>query len=368
MRRRAFLAGIGSAAAAALGSALPKPAISQGLREWRMVTSWPKGLPGLGTGAQRLAENVTALSNGRIVVRLFAAGELVPALQVFDAVADGTADLGHDASYYHVGKKVATGFFTSFPWGLTAPELNGWIYYGGGQELWDELYAPFGLKGMLAGNTGTQMMGWFRRPINTLQDVQGLKFRAPGIGGMVFSKLGANVISLPGGEVFQALQSGVIDGAEWIGPYNDLSFGFYQVAKYYYTPGYHEPGSGLELIINRRTYERLDSDLKLVIQQAARAANVDIYAEFTAKSGPALRSLVEDHGVHVKSVPKDIAIALGYATDELLSEISEHDNISRRIVNSYLSYRDQVIPWSRIGEQHFMNTRRFPFPHGQSLR
>lgn len=347
---------------------MPKPAISQGRREWRMATSWPKGLPGLGTGAQRLADRITALSGGRITVRLFAAGELVPALQVFDAVANGTADLGHDASYYHVGKKVAVGFFTSFPWGLTAPELNGWIYHGGGQELWDELYAPFNLKGFLAGNTGTQMMGWFRHPIDSLQDVQGLKFRAPGIGGMVFSKLGVNVVSLPGGEIFQALQSGVIDGAEWVGPYNDLSFGFHQVAKYYYAPGYHEPGSGLQLMINRRVYEGLDSDLKFVLQQAAQAANTDIYAEYTAKSGPALRSLVEDHGVRVKKIPREIAIALGHATDELLSEISGEDDISRRIVSGYLNYREQVIPWSRIGEQHFMNTRTLPFPHGQSLR
>ncbi len=225
------------------GAALAAPAISRGLKEWRMVTSWPKGLPGLGTGAERLAANITRMSGGRLTIKTYAAGELVPALECFGAVANGTAQMGHDAAYYHTGKTEGAAFFTAFPFGFTAAEMDAWMKFGNGQKLWDELYAPFGLRGFHAGSTGTQMFGWFRRPIRSLADLQGLKFRAPGNQGRVLQKLGVTPVSLPGGEIFPALQSGAIDGAEWIGPYNDLALGFYQVCRYYYSPGYHEPGA-----------------------------------------------------------------------------------------------------------------------------
>ncbi len=364
MERRSFLTTAGAAGVAAAASSFPKPAISQGRMEWRMVTSWPKGLPGVGTGAQRIADRITAMSDGRLTVRLFAAGELVPALQVFDAVSDGTADMGHDASYYHTSKKEVIAFYTTFPWGLTAGELSGWIHYGGGQALWDELYAPFNLKGFAAGNTGTQMLGWFREEINSIDDIKGLKFRTPGNGGRVMTKLGATVVSLPGGEIFAALQSGAIDATEWIGPYNDLSFGFYQVAKYYYSPGYHEPASGLELVVNKEKYDALPSDLQTIVSAAAREANDAIYSEYVANSGPALRTLVSEHGVIIKKVPDDVLIAMGEAANEVLNEVRDQDDLSRRIVDSYLAYRADVVPWTRIGEQQFLNSRGLPFPHG----
>jgi len=365
MQRRQFLGNAAVATVATAGAAtFPAPAISQNLRKWRMVTSWPKGLPGVGSGAQRIADRITAMSGGALTIELYGAGELVPALQTFDAVSDGTAELAHDASYYHISKAESAAFFTTFPFGLTAGELSGWIHFGGGQALWDELYAPFGLKPFLAGNTGTQMLGWFRREINTLDDIKGLKFRTPGNGGRVMTKLGATVVSLPGGEIYQALASGTIDAAEWVGPYNDLSFGLHEIAKYYYSPGYHEPASGLELIVNKAAYEGLPAELQAVIREAARSACDDIYGEYVANSGPALRQLVQQFGVQVKIVPRDILIAMGEAANEVLNEVRDIDALSRRIVESYLSYRGDVVPWTRVGELSFLNARQLPVPHG----
>lgn len=358
----AALAGAGGGVAAA--STLSAPAIAQERREWRMVTSWPSGLPGVGTGAQRLADNITRMSDGRITVQVFGGGELVPALQVWDAVSDGTAQLGHDASYYHIGKTEAAAFYTAFPYGFTADEIAAWVEYGGGQELWDELYEPFNLKGFLAGNTGTQTFGWFREEINSVADLEGLRFRAPGNQGRVLERLGVTVVVLPGGEIFPALQAGTIDGAEWIGPYNDLSFGLYQVCPYYYSPGYHEPGSALQLTVNRDEYEALPDDLKAIVAQAARAAHHDMLAEYNAQSGPALRTLVQEHGVQLRSLPEEILVACGNASNEVLNELYDGgDDITRRIIESYSQFRRTIIPWTRIGEQSFLNSRLLPFEY-----
>tara|TARA_B100001029_G_C15022681_1_gene431607 strand:- start:548 stop:1396 length:849 start_codon:yes stop_codon:yes gene_type:complete len=282
MKRRSFLKKSAKTAAITPTLGLSFPAIAKNRHEWRMVTSWPKGLPGLGTGAERLAENITKLSGGRLTIKVYSAGELVPALGVFDAVAEGTAQMGHDASYYHLGKTEGCAFFTSFPWGLTANEMQAWVKYGNGQVLWDELYKPFGIRGFLAGNTGTQMLGWFRKEIKTLEDFKGLKFRAPGNQGKILKKLGAVPVILPGGELFTALQSGTIDGAEWVGPYNDLSLGFYQVCKYYYSYGYHEPGAALQLTVNEKAWQSLDNDLRFLIRTASEATNHDMLAEYNA--------------------------------------------------------------------------------------
>ena len=359
--RRALIAG-GAAAAA---SSFPAPAISQGLREWRMVTSWPKGLPGLGTGAERLGQRITEMSGGRLTVKVFSAGELVPALGCFDAVADGTAQLGHDASYYHLGKSYGTAFFTAFPFGFTADEIAAWVNHGNGQALWDELYRPFGIRGFLAGNSGTQMFGWFKNPITSLDDFQGLKFRAPGIQGNILTKLGATPVVLPGGELFAALQSGAIDGAEWIGPYNDLALGFYQVCKWYYAPGYHEPGAALQLMVNEEAWQSLEPDLQAIVRVAAQAAYDDTLAEYNARSGPALLSLIEDHGVNLRPLPDDILVACGEAANEVLNELYEEgEDIQRRIIEDFLQFRSLVKPWTRIGEQAFLNARRLKFEFG----
>ena len=243
MQRRAFLTGAG-AATVALGAGI-KTAEAKPEHKWKMVTTWPKNFPGLGTGAENLATLIGEMSAGRIEITVYGANELVPAFEVFDAVSQGTAEMGHGAAYYWKGKSEAAQFFATVPFGLTAQEQNGWFYYGGGLELWTELYAEFGLVPAPAGNTGVQMGGWFNKEINSVSDLEGLKMRIPGLGGEVLKRAGGTPVSLPGGELFTSLQSGAIDATEWVGPYNDLAFGLYKAAKYYYYPGWHEPGTTL---------------------------------------------------------------------------------------------------------------------------
>ena len=361
MKRRSLL----KVAAIGGGAVIGAPAISKGLMEWRMVTSWPKGLPGLGTGAESLAANITAMSGGRLTIKVYGAGELVPALECFGAVANGTAQLGHDSAYYHTGKSEGCAFFTAFPFGFTAAEMDAWVKYGNGQALWDKLYAPFGIRAFHAGNTGTQMLGWFRREIRSLDDLKGLKFRAPGNQGRVLQKLGVTPVTLPGGEIFPALQSGAIDAAEWVGPYNDLALGFYQVCKYYYSPGYHEPGPALQLMINEQAWQSLTPELQAIIRNAADAATRDMLAEYNARSGPALRTLVEKHGVIVRGLPEEVLMACGEKANEVLNDIHATDTspkrIVQRIIEDFLAFRKDIIPWTRVGEQAFLNARRLPF-------
>lgn len=362
--RRQFLtaAGVATAGAVAAAGSFPAPALAQERREWKMVTSWPKGLPGLGTGAQRLADKITSLSEGRITVQLFAGGELVPPLEVFDAVANNTAELGHDASYYHIKKSPGTAFFTAVPMGLVADEINAWIYWGGGQELWDELYDGFGLKAFPAGNTGCQMGGWFREEIKSPEDLKGLKFRMPGLGGLALQKLGATVVLLPGSEIFQNLQSGAIDGTEWVGPYNDLSLGFFQVAPYYYWPGFHEPGSLLECIVNKSVYSELPKDLQEMVATCCAAENDTMLAEFNARSAPALKKLVTEHAVKLRQFPKSVLEAFGNASGEVMEElVADGDEITKKIANAFFSFRTEIMPWTRISDQGYTNARLLPY-------
>ncbi|MEX1107372.1 MAG: TRAP transporter substrate-binding protein [Dongiaceae bacterium] len=369
MKRREFLAGAGIAAGAAatsLVSNFPKPALAQERIEWKMVTAWPKGLPGLDTGAQRLATRISELSEGQLVVQLYAGGELVPPLACFDAVADGTADMAHDAAYYHLSKSPATGFFTAVPFGMTAAELNAWIYYGGGQELWDELYEPFGLKAFLAGNTGCQMGGWFRNEINSIDDLAGLKFRMPGQGGQVLSRLGVTVMTLPAGEIFANLQSGALDGTEWVGPYNDLALGFYKVARNYYWPGFHEPGPALQCTVSKAKFESLPEHLQQIIASCCSQENDQILAEFNARSSPALASLVNEHGVMLKQFPREVLEAFGRTSGELMQEIyDDGDEITRKISESFFKFRRDIRLWTRIADQAYTNARSLPFDYPQ---
>ena len=210
--------------------------------KWTMVTTWPKNFPGLGMGPENFSRYVNEMTCGRMQIKVYGAGEFVPALGVFDAVSQGNVQLGHGASYYWTGKVKSSQFFTAVPFGLTAQEMNGWLHYGGGMELWEEAYEPFNLVPLAGGNSGVQMAGWFKKEINSLDDLKGLKMRIPGLAGEVFTRAGAETVTLPGNEIFLSLQQGVVDAAEWVGPYNDLTFGFHQVSDYYYYPGWHEPG------------------------------------------------------------------------------------------------------------------------------
>ncbi|QVL43099.1 MAG: TRAP transporter substrate-binding protein [Alcanivorax sp.] len=342
---------------AAGGDNAPAKSADKEIREWKLVTAWPKNYPGLGTGANRFAERVTAMSGGRLTIKVHGAGELVPAMGVFDAVRDGSAEMGHSASYYWKGKHPATPFFTAVPFGLTAQELNSWVNFGGGQELWDELYGEFGIKPLPCGNSGTQMAGWFRKEINSLEDIKGLKIRAPGLAGEVMQRIGATPVQMPGGEVFTSMQTGALDAADWVGPYNDLTFGLHKVAKYYYYPGWQEPGAMLEMMINKEKWDALPEDLQAIVKSAAEAENQHIYDEFTARNAEALKQLVNEHGVELRRLPDEVLQALEKTSQEAVEDLVAGNEQARRIYESYRDFRDSVMPYIAVAEQSALNVR-----------
>jgi len=330
--------------------------VAQQQFRWKMVTTWPKNFPGLGVAAENFVEQVERMSAGRLKIKVYAAGELVPAMEVFSAVSSGTADIGHGAAYYWKGKIPAAPLFTSVPFGLNAQEMNGWLHYGGGLELWREAYAPFNLVPLAAGNTGIQMGGWFNRELRSLADFKGLKMRIPGLGGEVFSRAGGTAVSLPGGEIFTSLQTGVIDAAEWVAPYNDLAFGLHQAAKYYYYPGWQEPGPTIELIINREAYQSLPEDLLAIVEAAARAVNQDMLDEYTARNNAALVSL-QQQGVEFRRFPDDVIAELKQITAKVMAENSANDEMFRKTYQSYDSYRRSVTAYHEISERAYYEMR-----------
>ena len=364
MKRRELLRGAGLAAVATgLAACGAKPAggpaatASDQRFDWKMVTSWPTNFPGLGTGAARLAEMITAASGGRLTVRVYGAGELVPAFEVFDAVGRGTAEMGHSASYYWKGKAAAAPFFCAVPFGLNAQEMNGWLYEGGGLALWRELYARFGLVPFPAGNTGVQLAGWFRKPVASLADLQGLKMRIPGLGGEVMSRVGATPVNLPGAEIFSSLQTGAIDAAEWVGPYNDLAFGLHRAAKFCYYPGWQEPGPTLECMINQAAWESLPQDLKDIVDACCRAVNDSMLSEYTARNQQALDVLVREHGVELRQLPDDVLLALRRASDKVLEDVAAEDPFARKVLDSLRAFQAQARAWHAVSEEAYYATR-----------
>ena len=325
--------------------------------KWKMVTTWPANFPGLGTGATRLGELITAMSGGRLEVKVFGAGELVPALEVFDAVQSGTAELGHGAAYYWKGKAAAAQFFGAVPFGMTANEVNGWLYYGGGNELWAELFAPFGVIPQPCGNTGVQGGGWFRKEIRSVADLKGLKMRIPGLGAEVLKRAGGTPVNLPGGEIFTALQTGAIDATEWVGPYNDLAFGLHTVAKHFHYPGWHEPGSVLECLINKAAYDALPADLQAVVTGACRIVNNDMAAEYAARNPAALRSLVEEHGVSAKPFPPDVMATLKQHAQAVVAELAASDPLAKRIAESYAAFAASARAYTDVSEKAYLDAR-----------
>lgn len=357
MKRRDFIKGAGAGAVAA-GAGLAAPAVhAKAQFKWKMVTTWPKNFPGMGTGANNLAKLITDMSGGRIEVKVYGAKELVPAFEIFDAVSRGTAEMGHGASYYWKGKSEAAQFFAAVPFGMTAQEMNAWLYHGGGMALWEEVYADFGLVPTAAINTGVQMGGWFNKEINSLKDLEGLKMRIPGLGGEVLSRLGGTPVNLPGGEIFTSLKSGAIDATEWVGPYNDLAFGLYKAAKYYYYPGWHEPGTVLESFINKKAFEALPKDLQVIVRTACKACNVDGLSEFTARNNEALHTLVNKHNVQLRKFPDEVLKKLKGISDEVVAEVADRDPKSKKVYESFRRFRDQVVAWHDVSERAFMNAR-----------
>ena len=325
--------------------------------KWTMVTTWAKNYPGLGMAAENLSKYVEEMSNGRLKIKVYGQGELVPPMGVFDAVSQGNVEMGHGASYYWIGKIKSAQFFTAVPFGLTAQEMNGWLHYGGGLELWEEAYAPFDLVPLAGGNTGVQMAGWFNKEINSLEDLKGLKMRIPGLAGDIFTRAGAETVQLPGNEIFLSLQQGVIDAAEWVGPYNDLTFGLHQVAKYYYYPGWHEPGSTLEIIVNRNAFESLPKDLQAIVKYGARAVNQEMLDEYTARNNKALRELVDKHGVELRKLPDDVLIKLRNISAEVMQEFIKGDEMAQKIYESYNSFKKEVTAYHEISEKAYIETR-----------
>ena len=324
---------------------------------WRLVTSWPKNYPGLGMAPERIADLVEEMSNGQMKITVFGAEEQVPAFGVFDAVSSGSHQMGHSGGYFWKGKVPAAQFFTSVPFGLTADEINAWVNRGGGLELWREIYAPFNIYPIPAGNTGTQMFGWFNKEINSLEDIKGLKMRIPGIGGEVLKEAGGIPVTLPGGELFTALQTGVIDATEWVGPYNDLTFGFHQAAKYYYYPGWHEPGPMLELLINKDAWESLPKHLQVIIETASKAVNQDMLDEYLAKNNQALTELVNVHGVELRKLPDDVIEEFRKISNKILNDLSEEDETIAKVYSSYLKFKKDVSAYHEISEDAFIEAR-----------
>ena len=338
MDRRSFLKTSALGGSAAAASSLAAPAIAQGRITWRMVTTWPRNFPGLGTGAQRVADRITAASDGALTVEVFAAGEMVPALQSLDAVIDGSAEMSHGAAYYWQNKSVGLSFFTGVPFGMTSRELAAWMRILGGQELWDEVYDQFGLQGFMSGDTGTQAGGWFQNELTGIDDIQGMRFRTPGLGGQVWQKMGASVTNLAGGEIFAALQSGALDAAEFVGPYNDRALGFHQVRKHYYTSSFIEPGLATELVVDKAKYQELPDNLQAIIRDACQAEYDEVPSEFYANDPIALADMVNNHGVTVhRDWPESILEAGARASRELLEEILDRsDPLSKRVAESYV--------------------------------
>ena len=324
---------------------------------WRLVTSWPKNYPGLGMAPERIADLVEEMSDGQMKITVYGAEEQVPAFGVFDAVSSGSHQMGHSGGYFWKGKVPAAQFFTSVPFGLTADEINAWVNRGGGLELWREIYAPFNIYPIPAGNTGTQMFGWFNKEINSLEDVKGLKMRIPGIGGEVLKEAGGIPVTLPGGELFTALQTGVIDATEWVGPYNDLTFGFHQAAKYYYYPGWHEPGPMLELLINIDAWNSLPNHLQVIIETATKAVNQDMLDEYLAKNNQALTELVEVHGVELRRLPDDVIEEFREISNKILDDLAKEDETIAKVYESYLNFKNNVSAYHEISEDAFVESR-----------
>lgn len=347
-----------AAGAAVAASSFPAPAIASGKLQWKMVMTWQKALPGLGMGAVRLADRITKLSDGRLEIKTYGGGELVPPLGVFDAVAAGTAEMGHAAPYYWLSKNRSAAFFCTVPGGLTAQEQNAWIYYGGGLQLWQELYANFGLVAFPAGNTGVQMGGWYKKELTSLADLKGLKMRIPGLAGEVFSKLGGTPQNIPPQELFTALQSGVIDALEWVGPWNDISLGFHRVAQNYYGPGFHEAGPALELMINKKAYDALPQDLQQIIKAAAATENMLMESEYYANNILAMEELKTKHGVRVMAYPQEILKEFFRISADVVAETANLGDINRRIYESYSRFRKMSMDAGDVMERGYLEARQ----------
>jgi TRAP-type mannitol/chloroaromatic compound transport system substrate-binding protein len=351
MDRRTFIkkAGIGAGATAAAAT-LAAPAIAQARTEMVIVSTWPRDFPGLGTSAQRLAKRIPELTDGRINVTYFAAGEKVGAFDSLDEVAAGNSQAYIAADYYWKGKHPGWAYFTAVPFGLVFSEIDAWMKYSDGQKLYDELAAEFGIKGFPCGNTGVQMGGWFNKEIETADDLKGLKMRIPGLGGDVMAKLGASPVALPGGQIYENLVSGAVDATEWVGPYNDYFMKFYEAAKYYYYPGMHEPASQLCLGMNKSWWEGLTKTQQALIEAACNEENARQMAETNANNGVYLAKLINEHGVQLRKFSDEIYDSFGRAAEEVFDEVKQHSPLAAKIHESFEKARSEIGKWIALSD------------------
>ena len=320
---------------------------------WKMVTAWPPHFPVMGEGADYLAHWIEEMSGGRLKIQVYGGGELIPPLQAFDAVSQGSVEMGHGASYYWAGKLPAAQFFAAVPFGMNAQQMNAWLYSGGGLKLWENVYKDFNLIPMPVGNSGTQMGGWFNKEINSLSDVKGLKMRIPGLGGKVISRAGGSAILSAGGEIYTNLERGVIDATEWVGPYHDYKMGFHNIATYYYYPGWHEPGTVIELFVNKFAFEKLPKDLQQIIRTASYQSNLWMLSEFESKNNLYLQKLINEHKVQLKPFPKDVLRSFKKFSTEVIDDVISKDQISRKVYESFSKFRQEVAGWAEISEKAY---------------
>jgi TRAP-type mannitol/chloroaromatic compound transport system substrate-binding protein len=350
MRRRDILAGAGSVAAGATLS-FPAPAIAQGHRQLKMVTDWPETLPGLQASAVRFAQTVGAASSGRINIEVFPAGALVRPFETFDAVGAGVADMYQTYEGYFEKKSPTLHFFTALPFGLTPTELFAWVRYGGGQELWDVLSSQFNVKSLLACSTGPQMGGWFAREITSPESFRGLRYRMTGPGGEVLRRMGAVVVVVPGGEIVSSLKSGAIDGSEFAGPWLDMAIGLHEaVGFYYYYPGWHEPGTGIAVGINKSVWESFNANDRELIEAVAAAE----YARSLAESdiNKALRRLRDEGRVKIAKFDDSVLNTIHGISKDVVAEIGSRDDLSKKIYASYLRFRNLIADWGEISGRY----------------
>ncbi|MBR8827221.1 MAG: TRAP transporter substrate-binding protein [Gomphosphaeria aponina SAG 52.96 = DSM 107014] len=320
---------------------------------WQMATSWPVSLEIIFGGAQVLAERVKALTNGKFIIEPRAAGEIAPGLEVLNVVSQGAVQAGHTAAYYYIGKSPALAFGTSLPFGLTAQQQSAWFYEGGGLAQLQEIYAKnFNVIQFPAGNTGTQMGGWFRQEVKTLNDLKGLKMRIPGLGGQVMAKLGVTVQTLAGGEIFQALQTGAIDAAEWVGPYDDEKLGLNKVAQFYYYPGWWEPGATLEVQVNLDEWKKLPPSYQAALQTAAHESNTIMLARYDARNNEALARLLAT-GTQVRPYSQEILEAAEKASFALYDEFAAKDGDFKAVYEPWKQFRERIYAWNNLNEGSF---------------
>jgi TRAP-type mannitol/chloroaromatic compound transport system substrate-binding protein len=352
-RRRDILQ-VATAAAVAI---LPAPAIAQGVKELKLVTDWPKNLPGLGDSAERLARSITAMSDGRLKVSHYPVNSLVRAFETFDAVSAGVADMYHSADYYFQARSPALNFFCAIPYGLTADEFCAWIDFAGGQALWDEVYAQFNVKPLMGCNTGVQMGGWFTKEIIHPDAYKGLRYRMPGLGAEVLRRMGAVVVTLPGGEIVNALKSGAIDASEWVGPWLDIDLGLDKAADYYYYPGFHEPGTNITLGVNKTLWDGLSAVDRTLIEAAADAEVTRSLAQFNAENTKWLKRLRDEKRVKILRFSDELIRIFGKLSKEVIADVAKDDPLTRKVSESYNGFLAGIMDWEEQSERAYMDTR-----------